>query len=381
VTISGNVLHVTGSGIIAGTDGVRIAENEIVGATNRSLIVDGIVLTTGLDQGPMDDAQIISNRLRGLTGNGIAIRRNLNRVMIKMNMVRAVGGSGLTMEEGATASYLSIENNQFDNLGVGFNNEAQVYFGVRLQSVARGDVIGNVFSNVGRQANQSPLRAALGIIASGEIRAAGNRMFGIGPASFIGRTMGIAVGAGFSQVTAEDNAIARIADGVETPGPAGWQAIVIAAAGQLQTDPAGEVTVNVPGVIVVPVQTGFFHLSAFRAAFLAFIAGNAAVRRNHLRGQVTALPLVEIVGVVGCLFDQNDGVLTGAATGAAPPLVGRIVCDHAGAASNRLVGISDAPTLHLITKQFAVLGNLTSGPIMVSGSSLPAPWNAFNIHI
>lgn len=381
VTIAGNVLHVTGPGVVAGCDGLRIAENEIVGAASRPLIVDGIVLTAGLDQGPMDDPQIIGNRLRGLSGNGIAIRRNLSRAMIKMNVVRDVGGAAVTMEEGAAASYLCIENNHFDSLGVGFNDQAQPYLGVRLQGVQRGDVIGNLFSNVGRQANQNPWRAALGVIASGEIRAAGNRMFGIGPASFIGRTMGIAVGAGFSQVTAEDNAIARIADGTETPGPAGWQAIVIAAAGQLQTDPAGEVTVTVPGVIVLPVQNGFVHLSAFRAAFLALSAGSAAVRRNHLRGQLIGLPLVEIVGVVGCLFDQNDGALTAAAAGAAPPLVGRIVSDHASAASNRLVGVSDAPTLHLFTKQFAVLGNLTSGPIMVSGSSLPAPWDALNVQV
>jgi len=45
------------------------------------------------------------------------------------------------------------------------------------------------------------------------------------------------------------------------------------------------------------------------------------------------------------------------------------------------IGVSDAPTLHLITKQFAVLGNLTSGPIMANGSSLPAPWNGLNIHV
>jgi hypothetical protein len=381
VTISGNVLHVTGSGVIAGTDCLRIAENEIVATGSRDLIVDGIALTAGLDDGPMDNTYILGNRLRGMSGNGIAIRRNLSRAMIKMNMIENVGAAALSMEEGATASYLCIENNQFDSLGVGFNDQAQVYFGMRLQSVARGDVIGNLFSNVGRQANQNPLRAALGIIASGEIRAAGNRMFGIGPASFIGRTIGIVAGAGFSQMTAEDNAIARIADGTEAPAPAGWQAIVIAATALQQADTTGEVSVNVPGVVVLPTSNGFFHLSAFRAVLLAGSLGSTAVRRNHLRGQLTTLPLVEIVGVGGCLFDQNDAALTAAVAGAAPPLIGRAVCVHASASSNRLVGMGDAPTLHLSTRQFAVLGNLTTGNILVNGSSLPPPWDALNVHI
>jgi len=356
-------------------------ENEIVAASGRDLTIEGIALTTGLDDGLMDNTYIIGNRLRGMSGNGIAIRRSLGRAMIKMNMIENIGGAAVSMEEGASAAYLCIENNQFDNLGVGSNDQAQVYFGVRLQSVARADVTGNLFSNVGRQANQNPLRAALGVVASGEIRVVGNRMFGIGPASFIGRTIGIAVGAGFSQATAEDNAIARVADAAEAPGSAGWQAIVIAGTALQQADTTGEVTVNVPGMVVLPTSNGFFHLSAFRAVLLATSVGSTAVRRNHLRGQLTALPLVEIIGVGGCLFDQNDASLTAAVAGAAPPLIGRVVCVHAGASSNRLIGMGDAPTLHLFTRQFAVLGNLTTGNILVNGAGLPPPWDTLNVHI
>jgi hypothetical protein len=78
------------------------------------------------------------------------------------------------------------------------------------------------------------------------------------------------------------------------------------------------------------------------------------------------------------LFSTNDTESPAAAAGAFVP-VGRARCRHVSASSNRLIGVGDLPTLLLDAPNFAVVGNITSGPIQVNGTGLPAPWNALNI--
>jgi len=379
IAIAGNLMHITGAGVVAGTGGLRIVDNEIVGSGEAA--ADGIVLEPGLDKVSIDRVMIHGNRIRGLRGNGLAIRQTLGRAMIKSNVIEDTGLGALVMERKAGAAYLCLENNQFSNLGAGFNQEGRPFFGVLLADVARADVVNNLFAGVARQANQSPLRAALLAVASGELRVAGNRMFGIGPQSFLGRTVGLAVGASFSQLAVEDNSLARL-EGTETTSAAAWQAIVVAPSGAAQGGPAGGTTVTAPGVMVLPVKEGYLYLSAFRARILASLArGNTSLRGNRLRGTLTVMPLVEIDDVLSCLFDQNDAELSSVVTAGPAPLVGRIGCDHASVANNRLVGVTEFPTLSLTARNFAVLGNLTSGAIQVNGTALPAPWNALNVHI
>jgi hypothetical protein len=379
VTIAGNVLNVTGDGILAGTDGLRIAENEIVGSGGRAG-ADGIVLQPGLDVAPTDHAYVTGNRLKGFAGDGIAVRRALGQAMIKSNVIDSVGGAALAMQGDVSAAYLCIENNHFTNLGLSFD-QAQPYFGLQLLRVDRADVVNNLFANVARQANQSPLRAALLAYAAGEFRVAGNRMFGIGPLAFLGRTIGVAVAAAFRQLAVEDNAVARTSDTTEKPSTAAWQAIVIASS-SLSDATSVEATIAVPGVVVLPLQTNLLYLSGSRVDLLALAPGAASVRGNRLRGQITSAPLVEVDDPTGCLFDQNDGELTGSPSGGAVAPVARIRSLHIGASNNRLIGVNEQISLQLVfPRSFAVLGNLTSGPIQVNGSILASPWEALNVRV
>jgi len=379
VDIAGNRLYVAGSGVVAGTDGLRIADNEIVAVGERS--ADGIMLEPGLDKGTIDQAMIHGNRIRGFRGAGLVIRQALGKAMIKSNAVDDVGHAALTMERKGGAAYLCLENNHFSNLGAGFNQQGQPFFGVLLTAVARADVINNLFAGVAREASQSPMRVALAALAAGELRVAGNRMFGIGPPSFLGRTMGLAVGASVRQLVVEDNSLARV-EASETPNLAGWQAVVVAPSVPRPNDTAGGITLTAPGLMVLPLREGYLYLNAFQARILGDPRrGHASLRGNRLRGSLTVMPLVEIEDLLSCLFDQNDAESSGVTAGAGAPPLARIVCDHANVANNRLVGVTEFPTLLLAARNFAVLGNLTSGAIQVNGSALPAPWNALNVHI
>jgi len=380
VAFTDNAMQITGAGILAGIDGLRIIDNEMVGSGEAAM--DGIALEAGLDKGAIDHALITGNRIRGFRGNGLAIRHALGRAMIRSNLVEDAGLGALVMERRTGAAYLCLENNQFLNLGAGFNHEGRPYFGVQLVNVERVDVVDNLFAGVACQASLSPLRAALLAVASGELRLAGNRMFDVGPRAFVGRTMGVVVGADFTQVAVEDNSIARMG-GTETPGTAAWQAIVVAPPGSGQGEPAGGNTVTAPGVMVLPAEEGYLYLSAFRARLLARPAlGNTFLRGNRLRGSRTTEPLVEIRDVLSCLFNQNDAELSGFAAGFAVE-VARIACNHAGVANNRLVGVSKLTALSLTTApgSFAVLGNLVSGPIRVNSAELETPWDVLNVEI
>ena len=119
-------------------------------------------------------------------------------------------------------------------------------------------------------------------------------------------------------------------------------------------------------------------------ALLAPTIGSVQVRGNRLQGHTSLIPTAEILGVQGCLFDQNDIRITGG--DAAGLLAGRVLCNHANVANNRLVATGDSPIFQLFTEKskFAVLGNLRTGPMLVNGiadSALPPPWNTLNVPI
>jgi hypothetical protein len=375
VTIAGNVLQVTGTGVRAGTDNVRITDNELTGSATARTPADAIVLQSGLDPAAIDSACITGNRIRGFGGAGIVIQHPVGEAMIKSNRIQAVGGAAVGIQNEGSARYLCIENNHFVDIGTQFNAADAPYFGVLLVAAARADVVGNVFANVARQAIQPPLRVALGVQASTEARLAANRFFGIGPERFIGRTIAVAVATDFSQVAIDDNSVARIGESTDPVVPAPWQAIVV---GFRSADAAGGGFALVPGVFVLAVDDDAVVVDAFRIRRLPARQRTASIRGNRVRSQAGTAPAIEASDMTGCLFNANDAELTGAAAGSAVP-VARIRCQHVTAGHNRLIGSSDLPTLALDAPRFAAVGNITSGPIEVNGVALPAPWAALNV--
>jgi hypothetical protein len=218
------------------------------------------------------------------------------------------------------------------------------------------------------------LRAALLAINAGELRVAANRMFGIGPPEFLGRTIAIAVDASFRQLTLEGNSLARVAEASEKPSIAAWQAIVIAAFAVKTDTGAASNAIQPLGIMLLPLKDNTFYLSGQRAILLDPARGAASVRGNNLRGQSPNRPLVEISSLLGCRFDQNDAELTGN-----DGLIGLIAADHIGAANNRLVGEGEAPTLQLVAKKAVVLGNRATGSIRVNAQTVP--WDVLNVNI
>jgi len=309
------------------------------------------------------------------------VQQRLGRAIFKSNSIENTVGGALVMDVGASADYLSIEGNQFANLGVGFNSAALPFFGVLLIAVKRADVVGNLFANVARQAVVSPLRVAIMAMASGELRVAGNRLFGIGPlASFIRRTIGIGVTPGFTDVAVDDNTVARVETDADKVSVAEWQAILII--GSLRGDLLQNYAsiMAAPGLVMLPLKSGVAYLSAGKIDLLNAARGSVMVRGNRLHGHTSQIPTADILEVQCCLFDQNDiRVTDGSSFGR---LAGRILGDHASVANNRFAGSDDTVIFELVRKpKYSVLGNLSTGPILVNLTALPSPWDDLNVLI
>lgn len=384
VTIEGNLMQLTGVGVIGGTDGLRIENNDIVAQAAR-LPADGIRIQQGLDKGAIDRLTITGNRLRDQRGHALSLRHALGKASIQGNSIDNTLGGAVVMGPEASAAYLRMENNRFTDIGAGFNSNQLPFFGVLLLAVDRADVVGNVFDGLARQALVSPLRCALLALACGEVRAADNRLYGIGPAgTFTQRVIGIGVGPGFQHVAIQNNNVARRAAENENVSTGNWQPVLILSGGA-STAAAGTAftaePVSVPGTAVLPVQGGQAYLTANRLVLRATGATSVQVSGNRLRGDNSLLPATQVMVVQSCQFVQNDIHITGGDS--LGQLAGVVVAEHASVANNRFAGNARESIFLLFANQgqFAVLGNLASAPVRANGAALPAPWDALNVPI
>lgn len=383
--VAGNAMHVSGPGVVAGLDRLRIHDNEIVALISRAPS-PGILLTAGADKSPLDAVTVSGNRLSGMRGDAMQIAHPLGSARFSDNTVDNVGGGGLIMLPGASADSLRIDSNRFTGLGIGFNNEAQPFFGILLLDTRRAEVVGNHLHEVARQAVMGPLRAGIMAMGTLDLRVAGNQLTGIGPLSDFSRfTAGIAVAAGFKDVTIEDNRVERVANDDDKPAGGRWQALLVLGTQAELFDRFKAAPLLVPGVVALAARSGqTAYVSAIGARFRPDGAGSARVRGNRFVSRASLAQAADVVAVRGCLFDQNDiEVHEGDGEGLQ---AGRIVALHANMANNRFTGSADKFSFELRVdkSQFAVLGNLRSAPILVNGTlddGLPPPWNTLNVTI
>jgi hypothetical protein len=384
VAIEGNVMQLSGTGVIGGTDGLRVSDNQITATAGR-VPTDGIRIQQGLDKAAIDRLTITGNRLRGQRGHGVSLRHALGKATIQCNTIDDTLGGAVVMGAEASAAYLSIENNRFTNIGAGFNGNQLPFFGVLLLAVDRADVVGNVFDGLARHALVSQLRCALLALACCEVRAADNRLYGIGPSgTFTQRVIGIGVGPGFQHVAIQNNNVARRAAETEDVSVGNWQPLLILG-GNAATAAAGTAVaaepVAVPGVAVLPVKGGQAYLSASQLLLRATGSSSVQVSGNRLRGDHSLVPATQIMVVQSCQFVQNDIHITGGESSGL--LAGVVVAEHANVANNRLVADGRGEIFLLFTTKakFAILGNLTTGPLHANGAPLTAPWDALNVPI
>jgi hypothetical protein len=353
-TLTAGEAGAANAAIVCAGSQVRISGNQIFGDP-KNPGEHGIVLAGQV----MYASEVLGNRVDGLTGHGIAVRQEtvLWDTIISQNQLLGLGGAGIVVESTPNWSVfdLNITNNTMRLVGMG----ASDVFGARfmaaillLAPMINVDVNENSMQTIGFDPDSTASRFGIYMYAAAGFRAAGNRIFDVGPVTTVGSSAGISVLYAVGRVDIVDNEVRRAS---------------------------------------VPPFNG--DSSSWWAIFIWSVAGNVAIRGNILESFGTQ-PTVLVVVAISCVFTDNQCFLDNQAGTVLPiPVVrlGLSEWSRAGAiiASNNFVQVPlmghDPPTMVLIPKDskktLTVVGNITSNYIGVGsgGAVLDAPWASLNV--
>jgi hypothetical protein len=373
-----NELHITGAGIVVGTDDARIESNNIAPLLSGQG-TDGIILTLGFDKTGLDRCQVLNNRVVGMAGNGIHVQSCIvHSAMIKSNYVDAVGGSGFLMDDTSTAEQLTVENNHLFNLAPLSNDANTPIIGLRVVNTIRAEIVGNALVNVGIAAAQNPHRAGIQVVNIGSGRIDGNSVLNLGPAGdFLQDAVGIESLGTFVRLDVTNNSVRRNEVFPIDPGTSQWFAI------RIQTLSATGFLAVSSNLSFVVAEDLIYALIGNRLVPLPRGREIVGLQGNLLESYGTA-PAVRVVARGALTLSTNRCLLGTAAANAAfiPP----VVEGDAGAVlanTNYLEGATKIPAmvLNLLSQNgpFTVLGNISSGEIQINGTALAAPWAALNV--
>ena len=411
VDIESNILQTLGDGIVVKTDHTRICDNDIstIRFNRLRAFIGGSesvgIGISGEDKDGVAGCQILGNRVLSVPGHGVYLEGNIASAIIKQNFINKVGGGGIIMEGFSRAQHLSIENNQLLNIAPQANAERQSVMGIGLVGTAHAEVVGNTITGVGAVAVQNLLRAGISLTACDSVRIAGNEITDIGPDRFIEDAVGIDLTAPFTRVDVVDNVVRRNQNPQSEASRATvqWYALRIrelsrrdirfldlrattaattVAARPATTGVGTTPTTNAPPSVLVITPQRIFKLPRGQEIVSA--------RGNLLESYSSRVSLAKLTGNGASIFTDNRCLLTNA--GGEASQVPEVVFITAGAiiASNNYVAgpirvagmrlfLPGTPAIDLIP--LTVLGNITSGAILVNNQPLHAPWKPLNVEI
>ena len=353
-------------------DDARIESNNIA-PVQAGEGTDGIVLAPGFDKTGLDRCQILGNRIIAMPGNGIHIAGAIVRsAMIKNNFIQVIGGGGIVMEDKSSALHLTIENNQLLNIAPLTNDENTAVVGLRVVNTARAEILTNVISDVGAVATQNPSRAAIQLANVESARVNGNQVINVGPAGdFLNDTIGIECLAPFSRLDINDNVVRRNDTPPDKLSASRWFAIRIGTLFDRGFARAGANLAFFAAGELIYVFTGNRLTVLPRGKEIVGLHGNL------LEGYGAA-PVILVEADGALTLSTNRCVLNAARVPVAEAQAGAII-----ASANYLEGSGGVPSMRLQLSPengpFTVVGNITSGEIVINGTALPAPWASLNV--
>ncbi|TCL69493.1 DUF6519 domain-containing protein [Rhizobium sp. BK251] len=377
MVISRNAFSIPGSGISCGVDGAWISENKLVNNDRQGALENGIALVTGLDRNGSNQCQILANQISGFARSGILIAAPVRDLIVKLNIIEECG-NGILSTADASSSSISIENNHLRDIGPPSANDTGIVVGVGVLRADTAAIAGNTIRRLGVLASASAMRA--GILAFGVSRPAigSNEITELAPpGDFVGRAVGIMVMAPVIDFEITRNRVDRDAIELNDRSNGDWRALLV-----LDSGPQAAIT-HVGTLTTVRVDnTKMLMLGAGRPV-LATLAGLAAaevfagpkgsVVGNAFNSRGDA-PAVD-VSASQCLFNDNrvDARLNGKI---AVTLAADVIIVNANRVTGNELSIQ---ITRATTKSAAVLGNITTRGIALSGGGLIPPWDALNL--
>lgn len=386
--ITDNLLTDCQIGIRTGISNCRINGNDFWGVLTDDSAGDAISIEAGLDPAKLENLQIIGNRINNFSGHGIVIREDVGKMMIKQNQINDIIGAGFFVESGSI-EYLALENNQFSRVSGRFSlpdGSSQAMVAIFLQAVQRADISHNLLDTVVDSDINTAIRAAIAVVASGDIQINGNRMFSVGPDSFAGFALGIFANSIGSRLDVNHNNISR-GNGEVNLGIASWIPVfgatgLSANTGFVAGTAASATTASVAATtfassVVITNNNESLVLNARSIRVFATVvntAGSASIQHNRLLGDASNQSVAIVQSTQSCVFSHNECI-----NSVNQQALVLLEADHIDASHNRLIGVGDLDVMLLQSKKTVVIGNMSSGNIRISGGNLPAPWDQLNI--
>ncbi len=390
--IQGNTLQADGDGIIIGIDDACIEKNSIVPLqANESS--DGIVLVLNLQKTGIERCLIRNNRITNIGGHGIVIASRVDTVMIQHNLIDGVGGVGIGMDAGASAGNLSVEHNQLFNIAPEFNSLGESIFGMFLINCDQVNVIGNTIKGVGRGSLQGAHRAGLRMIACQGAKIEGNVVLEVGPPDeFISTSYGVEVIGPYDRLEIVNNFIRRDENPPESPGDAGWRALLIRTprGGVERFDNIFAFTTSGNSPVGGAVPSNRFlrifteenrHSMATDVAIRSIPVGREIVAiRGNLCEAHGRLSTVDVRGNGSCVFNDNRCFLRSSPPHREPTVALQATTLVANA--NVVEGSQGSSRIDLQVEEqrVSVVGNIANGSIQLNSNDLPDPWRVLNVN-
>lgn len=376
LVVKGNSLSVAGGGIRCGIDGAWIGDNKLVNSNSGNAAI-GISLAAGLDKNGSDQCQVIANQISGFELAAIVIEAPVLDLIVKLNIIADCGNGILSTDEADVGS-VSIENNHLRDIDGIREGALPVIVGIGAIRARSATIAGNTLRGIGVQSPQALVRAGILTIAVQRARVHGNEITELAPpGDFLGRAGGIMLLAPLADAEVAHNRVERDAIPATQPGSGQWQALVMLASA---TQPAiskasafTSVRLDQDRTLVLGETRAFITNFAFAPVADRPVGPSGSVLGNVFNARGDA-PVTEIA-LAQCLFSDNrvDAHLNRkiAVTIAAP----LVIVD-----SNRVTGDELSILITEATsKSAAVLGNITTRSIALSGSGLSDPWAALNL--
>ncbi|MEA2426828.1 MAG: hypothetical protein QOF37_456 [Thermoleophilaceae bacterium] len=403
--VRGNMLAVSGHGIVVLGDTTRVADNDVTGLLTGGQ--SGILVNPGASIAGIRGCVVSGNRVRRMPGGpGIALLGRADDVRIAGNTVQEVGEGGIVAGYWGPALDIAVTGNEVTDVAAGGNGSLTA--GIAVYGAQSADVHENVVRRVAVDSADDVERVGIHAVACRQVRITGNQVHDLAPSEdFGGTAKGIEIVGEWDRADVLDNSVQAPEDSAETSR---WYALTIGSvleterlAGEVltqrsyrvkgdATDAQRSIANNLRGftkgspVLVVPTRKGeVFVINEWSVE--PFVPGRSitAVSGNLLdaRGRTESV----LVTTPGNLSFQDNRCLLSASETSAP--VGRLMADGAvivnanhvegpGRVQVALDIIAGAPSADQ-QAHCTVLGNIATGLIELNGQALQSPWDVLNL--
>jgi len=371
--IDANTVVVGGTGIAVSEGGFAITGNQIGAArSDQPARTDGIaIMNTPPGEIVRDVVRIDGNRVRGVGGIGIVDHASLRTLEVTGNRVE-LAQHGIVIDEKAAVEIATVSGNTLVDIGSRDTDEAPGVFGIRVVNSARARVESNTLRGIGTARNMGGGSIGIDVVAVVESHIAGNTVERVGPLDGGREEIGIAV-RGFARSQIDGNASRRYpADPDFDPNGGRFIGLLVGSADERDLD----LGLTKAGGIFTGLGPLVFGVSEAAAAGSArIVAPLVTADANIVAGGAGDAPPAMIVALRGDAIVTSNHVRGNQEFGTRAL---RVRAEAGTVGQNRLWGGRE-PTAELIIAGPAVLGNLSTGILLLNGAPLPPPWDALNV--